>query len=68
MLKLVLDVLEFLAPKRLLGSKTAMNEVLVQELLASSNSDGRVFGSESLGHFLSNKSRDCIKGLWHMPS
>jgi hypothetical protein len=62
-LKLVQDVLEFLAPKHLLGSRTAMNEVLIQELLASSHSDGRVFGSGSLGHFLSNKSRDCVKGL-----
>jgi hypothetical protein len=62
-LKLVQDILEFLVPKHLLGSKTAMNEVLIQELFASSHSDGRVFGSGSLGHFLSNKSRDCIKGF-----
>jgi hypothetical protein len=49
-LKLVHDVLEFLAPKHLLGSRTAVNEVLIQELLASSHSDGGVLGSGSLGH------------------
>jgi hypothetical protein len=53
-LELVQDVLQFLASKHLLGSRTAVNEVLIQELLASSHSDGGVLGSGSLGHFLSN--------------
>jgi hypothetical protein len=53
-LKLVHDVLQFLAPKHLLGSKTVVNKILIQKLLASNHSDGGVFGSGNLGHFLSN--------------
>jgi hypothetical protein len=53
-LELVQDVLQFLAPKHLLRSRTVVNKVFIQELLASSPSDGGVFGSGSLGHLLSN--------------
>jgi hypothetical protein len=31
-----------------------VNEVLIQELFASSHSDGGILGSGSLGHLLSN--------------
>jgi hypothetical protein len=62
-LKLVYDVFQFLAPKHLLRSKTVVNKVLIQELLATSHSNCGVFGSGCLGHFLSNKTRDCIKCL-----
>jgi hypothetical protein len=53
-LKLVQDVLQFMAPKHLLGSRTGVNEVLIYELLASNHSDGRVLGSGCLRHLLSN--------------
>jgi hypothetical protein len=53
-LKLVQDVLKFLAPNHLLRSRTVVNKILIEELLASSHSDGGGFGSGSLGHLLSN--------------
>jgi hypothetical protein len=53
-LKLVQDVLELLAPKHLLGSRTIVNKILLQEFLANSHSNGGGFGSGSLGHLLSN--------------
>jgi hypothetical protein len=53
-LKLVHDIFQFLASKHLLGSRTAVNKILIQELLASRHSNGRVLSSGSLGHLLSN--------------
>jgi hypothetical protein len=53
-LKLVQDVLKLLAPKHLLGSRTVVNKILIQEFLASNYSNGGGFGSGSLGHLLSN--------------
>jgi hypothetical protein len=44
-LKLVKDVFQFLASKYLLGSKTVVNKILIQEFLASSHSNGGIFGS-----------------------
>jgi hypothetical protein len=53
-LKLIQDILQFMAPKHLLGSRTAVNKILIQELDASSYCDGVVFSSGSLRHLLSN--------------
>jgi hypothetical protein len=40
-----------------------MNNIAIQKLIASSKYNGGVFGSGCLRHFLSNKTRDCVKGL-----
>jgi hypothetical protein len=62
-LKLVQDVIECLASKHLLGSKIAVNKVFIQGFLASSHSDGGVFGNGCLGNLLHNKTRDCSTDL-----